>query len=117
MPTVNTKKPPRIYLYPERDLYQLLEKHAKSHCVSMNEYCLNLITRGLLAEDVETIRSDLEGVVSKITEAGGLKRSELLVILEILGYMRIMFAENQPSNVERAKGFAEKAVMQLLGEE
>lgn len=101
----------------DHDLMDAIEGRTQSSGVSKSEFVSRLLYRGLLAEDVETIRSDLEGVVSKITNAGGLNRSELLVLLEILGYMRIMFAENQPSNVERAKLFAEKAIKQLTGDE
>lgn len=82
----------------------------------MNEYCLNLITRGLLAEDVETIRTDLEGVVGKISKSGEMNKNEQRVLMEILAYMRMYFAENNPTNVARAKEFANSYVNQLSEE-
>lgn len=117
MPTVKKGIRKRISLYPEKGLYEVLEAHAKASCISMNESCLNLLARGLLAEDIETIKSDLGGFADKISNLGGLSRGEQLVLLEILGYMRIFFAESNPDNVDRAKSFAQSYINDLSKED
>ena len=113
MPAVKKVTKKRLFLYPEKELYSILEANSKMSCVSMNEYCLNLLTRGLLAEDVETIRTDLKDVVGKISKSGGMNKNEQNVLMEILANMRMNFAENNPSNVSRAKDFAKKYTYQL----
>lgn len=113
MPKITRRPKKVVSLYPDPELKMMLEAQAKSRCVSMNEYCLNLITRGLLAEDVETIRTDISGVLDKISGSGGLRRKEQLILLEILAYMRLSFSHDNQEKMEEAKLFAKTMVGEL----
>ncbi|MCC7007145.1 MAG: hypothetical protein IT497_10965 [Ottowia sp.] len=116
MPKITRTPKKVVSLYPDPAFKTMLESQAKTRCVSMNEYCLNLITRGLLAEDVETIRADLGAIVEKISDSGGLRKKEQFVILELLAYMRIYFSKENSANVQKAKEFAETAIKELCEE-
>lgn len=116
MPKITRTPKKVVSLYPDPAFKTLLESQAKSRCVSMNEYCLNLITRGLLAEDVETIRADLGDIIEKISESGGLRKKEQLVMLEILAYMRLYFCKENPANIQKAKDFAESSIKEFSEE-
>lgn len=119
MPKVG-KTPRRVIsLYPAPELKELLEERSKKHCVSLNEYCLNLISRGMLAEDVEGIHDRVDEVIGKIqkTKLGGLLEVERHVLLEILGYMRVTFAKDNPALIQQARTFADKMLDEMGGDE
>jgi len=113
MPKITRIPKKVVSLYPDPELKILLEKQAKSKSVSMNEYCLNLITRGLLAEDVETVRADIQSMCQKINLNSGLRKKEQLILLEMLAYMRLFFSNENPEKLEKAKTFAQRMVTEL----
>lgn len=91
----------------DQDLDDELARRSRSAGTTKSELINRLLYRALLSEDVEMVREGMEDVLEKIKEQAGLPDSLLLVILEILAYSRITYAQRDPEAINQAKKFAE----------
>jgi hypothetical protein len=90
----------------ETDLDDLLTARSKSIGIFKSDYISQLITRGLLAEDMERIREDIKDMVSTMSVPAQRDSADRLALLEILGYMRIIVAGQDPVKIDQAMNFA-----------
>lgn len=90
----------------EAELDELLTARSKSIGIFKSDYISQLITRGLLAEDMERIREDIKGMVSTLSAPAQRDSADRLALLEILGYMRIIVAGQDPEKIDQAMNFA-----------